>query len=732
MSDSTNPVLSQLNKAQIEAVTLPASRHGLVLAGAGSGKTRVLVHRLAWLMGEQGLPPRAILAVTFTNKAAQEMKERVQALVGQDAKVLWIGTFHGIAHRMLRQHASLAGLAEHFQILDSDDQLSIIKRVVRELNFDDEGFTARRAQNYINQEKEAGRRSDFCKYLEGDVFADQLVAVYKEYEARCQREGLVDFTELLLCTYEILQNNPEVKKAYNQRFAHILVDEFQDTNALQFRWIKALGSKETRFFVVGDDDQSIYGWRGAKIENILSFEKEFAETTRIKLEQNYRSTKVILKAANSIINQNHSRLGKSLWTDRDKGQAIQIYRAFNEVEEARFIVDRARTLQAQGQLKDIAVLYRSNAQSRVLEEALLKGGIAYRIYGGLRFFERAEIKDALAYLRLVANRNDSAAFERVVNLPARGLGERSLSVVREYAALHNLSMWGATETLVNEKNDVISKRAREGLQGFMELINGFSDVGKENNIDELISSVLVDAKLLEHYQKEVGEKGQARVENLQELVNAARTFFASDSVGTPLEAFLAEVVLDSGEAEAVVEEPDYVHLMTMHAAKGLEFRHVFLCGFEEGLFPHAMCFDNPQALEEERRLCYVGMTRAMQNLTITYAEKRRLKGQDKQGAPSRFLSEMPSDCVREVRMRSSFNRPFSIRQFQQSIVKPPTKKQSLPGQLTLGQRVKHSKFGKGTVLNVEGAGDRARVQVNFEHFGQKWLAIEYAKLEPVI
>lgn len=723
MSDTA--LLESLNPAQCEAVSAP-EEHLLILAGAGSGKTRVLVHRIAWLLEQELASPFSILAVTFTNKAAAEMKARVERLNGHPVSAMWLGTFHGLSHRLLRIHWQEAGLPEAFQIMDSDDQMRMIRRLIKQHNIDDKRWTARQVQYFINAQKDKALRAQHVR-TQGDYFYDVMVTLYQAYEDNCRRAGLVDFAELLLASYELLRDCSEVRQHYQARFRHILVDEFQDTNSIQYLWLKLLAGEEAKLFVVGDDDQSIYGWRGAKIENIQQFSYDYPSAKTIRLEQNYRSTGTILSAANTIIDNNVDRLGKKLWTEQGDGQQIGLYAAFNEVDEARYIVNAIqKAKEGTSSLRDIAVLYRSNAQSRVLEDALIQAAVPYRIYGGQRFFERAEIKDALAYLRLIESRQDDAAFERVVNVPARGIGERSVAQIREQARANQCSLWQAATEMVAAA--LFPARAKQAVEQFLSLIENTAREVADAVVSEQTESVIKASGLIPHYEKEPGEKGQARVENLAELVSAARQFDLGEHEGTsPLLAFLAHAALEAGEAQAATDE-DYVHLMTMHSAKGLEFPLVFLTGMEEGVFPHAMSSEEPGRLAEERRLCYVGITRAMEQLVITYAEKRRLKGKDAYHRASRFIRELPTELVQEVRFKNTMIRSVSSQPRGSATSQAPSSIPDTP--LMVGQRVSHAKFGSGTIISYEGRGAGARVQIQFDNVGSKWLAIGVAPLVP--
>jgi DNA helicase-2/ATP-dependent DNA helicase PcrA len=712
------PLLGALNEAQRQAVAA-TGRHVLVLAGAGSGKTRVLVYRLAWLVETGQATPWGILAVTFTNKAAGEMRRRVEEMLGLPVRGMWVGTFHGLAHRILRSHWREAGLPEGFQILDADDQLRTVRRVLRELDLDEARWAPKQVQGFINARKDEGLRPSHAD-PRGDPWLAQMLRIYEAYEAACRRSGVVDFGELLLGAHELLREHPPLLEHYRGRFRHLLVDEFQDTNTLQYAWLRLLAGEDASLFMVGDDDQSIYGWRGARIENIQRFSRDYPDAQVIRLEQNYRSTRTILDAANALIAHNRGRLGKTLWTAGRQGDAISLYSAFNEVDEARFVASELQRWVAQGgHWGDAALLYRVSAQSRVLEEALVATGVPYRIHGGLRFYERAEIKDALAYLRLLANRDDDGAFDRVVNQPPRGIGDRTLESLRTLAREAGLSLWAAAQRLVRERS--LAPRALSALAGFLDLVDG---LGRETGGIELharVDRLIRGSGLLEHFRAEKGERGLARVENLEELVSAAREFDSGEAPGEdPLAAYLAHTALEAGEAQAE-GGTDGVQLMTLHAAKGLEFPLVFLCGMEEGLFPHQHSVEDPSRLEEERRLCYVGMTRAQQRLYLTRAESRRLHGSDFHPLPSRFLREIPLEHLREVRGGITLARPAL------APARPPAE----TSPFRLGQQVLHPKFGEGTVVSYEGSGAHARVQVNFGRLGSKWLVLAYARLQAV-
>jgi len=710
-------ILSPLNEAQRDAVAAE-SQNMLVLAGAGSGKTRVLVHRIAWLIRAEGYSPWSILAVTFTNKAAREMRSRIEEMLEIPSQGMWVGTFHGLAHRLLKAHWKEAGLPQNFQILDSDDQLRLVKRVCRELELDDSRWPPRQAQWYINAQKDEGLRAAHIDAPPGDLFAQTMLQVYRAYEVACERGGMVDFAELLLRAHELWLKAPDVLQHYQGRFRQILVDEFQDTNTIQYAWLRVLAGKHIPVVAVGDDDQSIYGWRGAKIENIQRFTQDFATTRTVRLEQNYRSSQTILRAANGVIAFNQGRLGKELWTDGEAGEPITLYAGFNEQDEARFIVEQIEHWTESGNTRaSVAILYRSNAQSRVLEEALIRALVPYRIYGGQRFYERLEIRNALAYLRLLLNRTDDAAVERVINTPARGIGGKTLDILRDCARSREISLWQSIAVVIEEK--LLPARALGALEGFTTLINELDSGSDELSLEAIVELVIEGSTLLEFHRKEKGEKGQARVENLEELVSAAKQFVAPDDELPPLQQFLDNAALDAGDAQAD-EHEDSVQLMTLHSAKGLEFPLVFLAGMEENLFPHRMSLEEPGRLEEERRLCYVGITRAMQKLMITYAESRRLHGSESFNTPSRFIREIPAELLQEVRLNTTITRPVSS--VMQAQV-PDT-------QLHLGQQVYHQIFGEGVVLNFEGRGASARVEVNFDTEGSsKWLVLQYANLQ---
>ena len=728
-------ILDSLNEQQRNAVASPAEKL-LVLAGAGSGKTRVLVHRIAWLLQAEQASPFAVLAVTFTNKAAREMRGRIETLLGQSFTGMWVGTFHGLAHRLLRSHWAEAGLPQDFQILDAEDQFRLIKRINRSLHIDEDKWPARQCQWYINTQKDEGLRAVNIEHFD-DNYTKTMLDVYTAYEEACTRGGMIDFGEILLRAHELWLKNPQILEHYQKRFQYILVDEFQDTNAIQYAWLRVLAGgnygRNKQLMVVGDDDQSIYGWRGARIENIQQFNVDFADAEIVRLEQNYRSTSTILKAANGLIANNQGRLGKKLWTEGVEGEHISLYEALNEQDEARFIVDRLQDWFNNGnQRSDAAILYRSNAQSRELEEALLRVGMPYRIYGGHRFYERLEIKNALAYLRLLANRNDDTAIERIINVPTRGIGGRSLDVIRTVAREENVSLWQACARCVNE--NLAGSRAVNAILAFLELIDKLQSECEGLELHEKVERVIANSGLIQHHEKEGGEKALARKENLEELVNAASNFddvALGDEVDVKSPAFLAafldQASLDAGDTQAD-ETDDAVQLMTLHSAKGLEFPLVFLAGMEEGLFPHRMSMDKIASLEEERRLCYVGITRAKSKLYLTHAESRRLHGEVNLCRPSRFIKEIPKELIDEIRLKATVSRTKVHRRngMHDSLSSGAEIPQT---EISLGQRVAHGKFGEGVVLNYEGQGSNARVQVNFDAAGSKWLVLSYAKLE---
>ena len=727
-------LIDSLNEAQREAVTAPPG-HLLVQAGAGSGKTRVLVHRIAWLARVEGVSPLGMMAVTFTNKAATEMRRRAEALLAEPLGPMWIGTFHGLAHRFLRFHWKEAGLVQGFQILDSDDQQRLVKRTVRSLELDEAHFPPRQVQWFINAHKDEGRRPHQIDDR-GDPITKEYVRVYTAYEAACDRAGAVDFAELLLRALETLRENEGLLAHYRRRFRHVLVDEFQDTNAIQYAWIRLVAGDDGHVFAVGDDDQSIYAWRGARVENILNFNRDYPDAHLIRLEQNYRSTGNVLEAANALIDKNVGRLGKNLWTAGDEGEKITLYNAYNETDEARFIVetilDRTDLDSANGgfRRRDCAVLYRSNAQSRVIEEYLVAANVPYRVYGGQRFFERAEIKDTLAYLRLASHPADDVSFERVVNQPARGIGDKTVADIRTEARAREIPMWQAARELVAAKG--LKGRANAAVGKFLTLIESLGNTIEGLALPDQVQSVAEGSGLLEHFDKDKSDRGQCRVENVQELANAARAFARAERVPDgeepalgPLDEFLAHAALEAGEGQGGRDD-DAVQLMTLHSAKGLEFPIVFIAGMEQGVFPHQRSSEDVARMEEERRLCYVGITRAEKKLYLTMAEQRRLHGRDQYNPPSRFVGELPAALLEEIRPRMSISLPV-----YRDEERPRTRfEEEHDTGLEVGQQVLHGKFGTGIVIDQEGRGKQARVQVNFEEAGAKWLVLAYANLTP--
>ncbi len=717
-------LIDSLNEAQREAVTAPMG-HLLVLAGAGSGKTRVLTNRIAWLNRVEGISPFGIMAVTFTNKAAREMRHRVEHLLGMSVSSMWLGTFHGIAHRFLRANWKEAGLPQAFQILDSDDQLRLVKRTLRTLELDEAHYPPKQVQWFINGHKDEGRRPQHVDDQQ-DATTAQYVRIYSAYEAACDRAGAVDFAELLLRALETLRDNDALLAHFQSRYKHLLIDEFQDTNAIQYAWIRLMAGETGCVFAVGDDDQSIYAWRGARVENILNFNKDFPDATVVRLEQNYRSSGNILEAANALIGCNGGRLGKNLWTADGEGELITLYNAYNETDEARFIVESILDYVSDkgGRRRDCAVLYRSNAQSRVIEEYLVAAGVKYRVYGGLRYFERAEIKDTLAYMRLVSHHLDDVSFERVINQPARGIGDKTVAQIRGYARDADCSMWEASQALVANKG--LTARAATAVKKFITMIESMTETISDQTLPEQVSTVSEVSGLLEHFKKDQSERGQSRVENVEELSNAARTFafnYTDDPEAIVLDEFLAHAALEAGDGQADQDE-DAVQLMTLHSAKGLEFQVVYLAGMEQGLFPHQRSVEDPAKLEEERRLCYVGLTRAEKKLYLTMAEQRRLYGRDQYNPPSKFVGELPANLLEEIRPRMSVSLPV-----YNATESPRFQEESDTG-IQVGQMVMHGKFGVGVVLDQEGRGQQARVQVNFEEAGNKWLVVAYANLQP--
>ena len=720
-------ILDGLNESQRDAVSAPLS-NALVIAGAGSGKTRVLVHRIAWLIDVEGVSPHGILAVTFTNKAAAELRARTESLLNVSARSMWVGTFHGLAHRLLRMHWAEAKLPQNFQIIDGDDQVRLIKRIMKAQDIDEKKWPARQAAWFINGQKDEGKRAREVADGE-DLYQITHKRIYQAYEEACDEGGLLDFAELLLRSHELWLNDANLLAHYQQRFSHLLVDEFQDTNTIQYAWLRVLAGQTGKVMAVGDDDQSIYGWRGAKIENIHQFTEDFTDVATVRLEQNYRSTQTILDAANGLIQRNTNRLGKELWSQGNKGEPIKVYAGFNDLDEARFIAERIQQwIEDVGSANEAAILYRSNAQSRVLEEALLRLNIPYQIYGGQRFFERAEIKNALAYMRLMEDRHSDPAFERVVNTPTRGIGDKTLEGIRQLARTNQTSLWQAAKDGL--EGGTFTARVNGAVGGFVALIDEMADAVAPMQLDELADHILEASGLMDFHSQERGERGLARKENLQELVSACRQFSGdlvfpfedSDRAEVSvLQEFLDQMTLSAGDRQSA--QGPSVQMMTLHSAKGLEFPLVFLGGMEEGLFPHRMSSEEPGRLEEERRLAYVGITRAMQELYLTYAESRRLHGQDSYNRPSRFLLEIPQDLLSEVRMKASTQGLFSGGYASGGGLV----EESANG-MRMGQRVMHGKYGEGVVLQFEGNGERAKVQVNFAE-GAKWLMVGYANLQ---
>jgi DNA helicase II / ATP-dependent DNA helicase PcrA len=721
-------LLDDLNAAQREAVSAPPG-HYLVLAGAGSGKTRVLTQRIAWLHEVMGVPAHGIFSVTFTNKAATEMRHRVEKILVNGARGMWVGTFHGLAHRLLRLHYQEAGLPEGFQVLDADDQLRLVKRIANEMELDEGRFPRKQMVWWINKQKDEGLRPKHIQVPSNDFFTKTILQVYEAYEARCQRSGLVDFAEILLRAHELLLEHDALLLHYQNRFKHLLIDEFQDTNSVQYAFVRVLAGQSGQVFIVGDDDQAIYGWRGAKVENVQRFLRDYPGAQTIRLEQNYRSTGNILSAANAVIAHNPERLGKNLWTATGEGESIDLYAAYNEVDEARYVLERIQAhIRQGGTASECALLYRSNAQSRALEEQLIQAGMPYRVYGGLRFFERAEIKDALAYLRLLANRDDDPAFERAVNTPARGIGDKTLDEVRKLARTNAISLWAATQNIL--QSSTLTARAKNALAVFVDLMVTLQDQTADLELHEQFDHVLERSGLRAFYSQESKGQVDSKLENLDELVSVATRFQRRDDEASQgmseLVEFLSYASLEAGESQAQDGE-DGVQLMTLHSAKGLEFPLVFLTGLEEGLFPSNRSMEENGRLEEERRLAYVGLTRAREKLILSYAETRRLHGMEMYGTPSRFLREIPSNLLHEVRPKVNVSKSGFSSGFSGSARMPD----STSGGLRLGQRVSHANFGIGIVMDCEGSGSHARVQVNFENAGSKWLVLAYANLSPM-
>lgn len=718
-------ILENLNDQQREAVT-SEQQNIMVLAGAGSGKTRVLVHKVAWQIEAQQFSPSSIMAVTFTNKAANEMRSRIEELLEHPSPEIWCGTFHSLSHRILRKFHKEANLAPGFTILDSDDQLRIVKRLSKEMNLDDAKFPPRQSQWMINNWKDDGKRSKDVKD-KGNFYTQTVKDLYIKYEQACAHDNLVDFAELILLSYEIIVRNSSIRDYFFKRFDSILIDEFQDTNTIQYKWLQAITAPKAKVTAVGDDDQSIYGWRGAKVENVKAFSKDFKDVHIIKLEQNYRSTNKILSAANTVIQNNSDRLGKNLWTESLEGDNLTLYAAFNEQEEARFIASSSKDwMDGGGCYEDIAILYRSNAQSRALEEAFLRASIPYRIYGGLRFYDRLEIKNAVSYLRVIFNNSDNPAFERSISNPTRGVGAKTLEKIRTKSTEDNLSYLKAAATLIDEGQ--VKGKGATGIKAYLDFILETAQSLDSLNLSEIVENINTDSGLYDFHKKEPGEKGKTRTENLDELVSAAKdfelSFDADHNKQEIVEQFLDNISLDAGDRQADAHE-DAVQLMTLHSAKGLEFKLVFLTGMEESLFPHGRSMESPAQLEEERRLCYVGITRAMQKLYLTYAESRRLHGTDIFNPPSRFLKEIPAELIDEIRPRAQTTAPYARKRSSSF------NDTAADIGFSLGDKVSHPSFGDGIVLNYEGVGESASIQINFEAVGTKWLMLSFAKLKKV-
>ena len=731
--ETESTLLSGLNNKQLEAVTLP-QQSALILAGAGSGKTRVLTARIAWLIQTGQVSPTGLLAVTFTNKAAKEMLTRITASLPINTRGMWVGTFHGLCNRLLRAHHREAGLPASFQILDISDQLSVIKRLMKLMNVDDEKFPPKQVQNFINGCKDEGLRAHAVEAY--DPHSTKMREIFDEYDKQCQRDGVADFAELLLRCYELLERDANIRGHYQSRFKYILVDEFQDTNRLQYLWLKLLAGEDNCMFAVGDDDQSIYGFRGARVGNMRDFEKDFKVQNVVKLEENYRSHSNILDAANAIISHNNNRLGKNLWTSAGAGEPVRVYDAYNDTDEAQFIVDEIKMLHSEGtSLGEVALLYRSNAQSRILEQALFNANLPYRVYGGLRFFERAEIKHALAYMRLIANANDDTALLRVINFPTRGIGARSLEQLQEVARAENCSIWQAAINKVGN-----GKLGAKGIEGFVALIRQMVDNAYGISLRELTELAITMSGLVAHYEND--KEGEDRIENLKELVTAAVSFTNRDfgnhnnvdgeTEQDLLTQFLSHASLEAGEHQADVGR-EALQLMTVHASKGLEFKAVFISGLEEGLCPHEQSLFENAGLEEERRLMYVAVTRARQRLYLSHAQSRMLHGKVRYGIPSRFLDEIPEELLKRLNSkpvaRSGSNRDYSELPAMMSKQQSSNQKNAMPWKI--GQQVAHTKFGNGVVVSYEGNANDMRVQVNFGREGLKWLALEFAKLTPI-
>ena len=738
--ENKQSLLTDLNAEQKNAVTTD-SQYTIVLAGAGSGKTRVLVHRIAWLCVEKNYSPNSIFAVTFTNKAAAEMQDRIQTLVGEGyLNGMWVGTFHGLTHRLLRMFSQQAKLPENFQLIDSEDQIRLIKRIFRELKVDEKQWSPKECANFISTQKEKGLRADNLKPEDPKQIMWQTI--YRDYQAICDRVGYVDFSELILRAYELLCSNDNVLNYCRHRFSNILIDEFQDTNKIQYWLVKKLAGDTANVMIVGDDDQSIYSWRGANADNLQMFINDYPETEIIRLEQNYRSTGIILDTANKLIANNQNRLGKNLWTDSGDGEKISLYIGFNDIDEARFVVGQIKKYHDDGHnYASCAILYRNNVQSRIFEDTLLQAGVPYQIYGSIRFYERQEVKLALAYLRLLHDHDNDMAFETTVNTPTRGIGNVTLDKVRLCAKQNNISLWNACLMLI-QKN-ALTERQRSGISRFLELMESIHVEVNELPFYKQLDAIIKLSGVLQMYEQEPGIKGQARLDNLEELVSSAEQFFRvnqdnviqDNETGktlTVLESFLAFTSLESRD---VANQQDSVQLMTLHSAKGLEFDNVFIVGLEEGIFPAQRSSQERDKMEEERRLAYVGITRARKFLTLSLSELRRLYGRDERNLPSRFLAELPVENLQEISYRAnltSFNNDDDTftkdEQFYQDRKNSYIKKKKESDGYTLGRKVKHNRFGEGTIVNLDGEGEHRRVQIAFVNEGVKWLVVKLANL----
>ena len=709
---------NSLNDQQLIAVNCNEGNK-LVLAGAGSGKTRVLTYRIAKLIQDFNVRPSDVLALTFTNKASREMKDRIESILKISSQGLWFGTFHGICRRILKIHWREAELSERFTILDSQDQLRLIKRILKGNNYDEKLYVPKSIQSFINRKKDNGQRSNNISDKDDEVY----VAIFKEYENILKQTMSVDFADLILKTYELFRSHNQILNYYTKRFKHIMVDEFQDTNLLQFKLLKLLNNDTGSLYAVGDDDQSIYGWRGALSKNIKSFTDQFTDVEIFKLEQNYRSTNKILKVANSLISHNKNRLGKELWTASERGETVKIFEAYNNDEESSFIVDKIKMLERDGYKKsEIAILYRNNFLSRRLEEELNGRGIPYIIYGGFRFFERSEIKDMIAYLRVIVNPDDDSAFERTINNPPRGIGQKTIDIIRKFAKADNRSLWKTIKSIKNQNNDEISSRVKTSLTNYISLIEIISNEINDLSLDEILIKIYKESKLKSYYSEQKGEEAISKQENIEELFITAENFIKNnyDSENI-IDDFLDNAALEAGDYQSKLDN-DPVQLMTIHSAKGLEFPVVFLTGLEEGIFPNENRKSGEDFLEEERRLCYVAITRAMKSLYITFANARYLHGSYNYLMPSRFISEIPEELLESVKSDN-------YQHVKSKNVIPLRKKDDHKHGFKIGQRVKHQKFGSGVVLSYEGEDDNLKLYINFEDYGSKWLVLTYAHLE---